>query len=296
MPAKHALITGATSGIGRALAPLLLARGHALTLAVRDTAAGHALADDLRTRYRTAEVQVAHLDLADLSSVVRLVEHVRVQRLDLLINNAGLSSRTAPRTAQGFEAHWGIMYLGHAALTLGLLDNLHTHEGRVLAVAAYGHRFAHLDPATTTGDRPINAYAAYVQAKLAQVVLTRHLGHPTVNATPPVTAFAAHPGMVDTSIGTDLPPVIRRAAMALAVSPQTSAAAMAQVAVDQPAADTGRYFGYHTFTRRMPTTAARPSRRVERLYAAGSVWDLTIQQLTHAGVIDTITPDYRHRA
>jgi NAD(P)-dependent dehydrogenase (short-subunit alcohol dehydrogenase family) len=266
------------------MVPLLLQHGHHVTIAVRDIRRGQHLAQQWQQQ-TSGTVHVEHLDLADLRSVTRLIEALLGRNVSVLINNAGLSSRAAAPTAQGYEAHWGVMHLGHAALTLGLLDDLARVQGRVLTIAAYGHRYARLDVATTTGDKPINPYAAYVQAKLAQVTFIRHLADhsPAATRASGVTALAAHPGMVATALAPDLPRAVRAAAMRLAVTAQRSAQAMVELAVAHPGAPSGSYFSYHTFTRRMPTHPAKLSPRVQRLEHSQRVWRLTLEQLAKAG-------------
>jgi NAD(P)-dependent dehydrogenase (short-subunit alcohol dehydrogenase family) len=278
-PRGRAVVTGGTSGIGRALVPLLAARGYAVVLPCRRPAAGDEVREEVRARVPGAEVEVVPLDLADLDAVRAVAASLASRPLDLLVTNAGLSTGSTARTAQGFEVHWGVMHLAHAALALGVLDALRARRGRLLTVAAYGYRYARLDPATTTGERPIGRYAAYVQAKLAQVVLTRDLA---LRHDGELTAYSVHPGMVATAIGSDLPPLARRAAVGLAVPPERSAAALARLALDPVDAPNGSYFSYRTPLRHLPRRPAPLTARARDTATTALVRRLTEQQLAGA--------------
>lgn len=279
-PTRHAVLTGGTSGIGRALVPLLAARGYAITLPCRRPAAGSAVREEVRARVPGAVVDVVPLDLADLDAVAAFAASLARGPLDLLVNNAGLSTRSTARTAQGFEVHWGVMHLAHAALALGALDALRARRGRLLTVAAHGYRYARLDPATTTGERPVGRYAAYVQAKLAQVVLTRDLA---LRYDGELTAWSVHPGVVATAIGPDLPALARRASLRLAVAPERSAAAVARLALDPVDAPNGSYFSYRTPLRHLPRRPAPLTARARDTATTVAVRRLTEQQLAATG-------------
>jgi NAD(P)-dependent dehydrogenase (short-subunit alcohol dehydrogenase family) len=99
------IVTGGNSGIGKATAGALAAAGHSVVVACRDIPKAERAAAEM-----AGDVEVRHLDLADLTSVRRFADSV--ESVDVLVNNAGVMGQTLPRTADGFEAHMGINYLG----------------------------------------------------------------------------------------------------------------------------------------------------------------------------------------
>jgi NAD(P)-dependent dehydrogenase (short-subunit alcohol dehydrogenase family) len=136
MTGKTVIVTGASSGIGRATARALAAAGARAVFAVRDTAKGEAAA-----AATPGITEVRELDLASLDSV-RAFATGWDGPIDLLINNAGVSAPSLTRTADGFESKFGTNHLGHFALTNLLLEHV---SGRVVTVASQAERFARLD-------------------------------------------------------------------------------------------------------------------------------------------------------
>ena len=185
-------ITGANSGIGRAAARALAAKGAHVVLAVRDPAKGRAAAATM-----TGDVGVRRLDLADLASVRSLAEDF-TEPIDVLINNAGLMIPPLGRTADGFELQFGTNHLGHFALTNLLLPRI---RERVVTVSSNGHRTGTIDFDDLNWDRkPYKAFPAYAQSKLANLLFTAELQHRLTEAGSPVLATAAHPGTAATNL------------------------------------------------------------------------------------------------
>ena len=185
-------ITGANSGIGRAAARALAAKGAHVVLAVRDPAKGRAAAATM-----TGDVSVRRLDLADLASVRSFADDF-TGPIDVLINNAGLMIPPLGRTADGFELQFGTNHLGHFALTNLLLPRI---RERVVTVSSNGHRTGTIDFDDLNWDRkPYKAFPAYAQSKLANLLFTAELQHRLTEAGSPVLATAAHPGMAATNL------------------------------------------------------------------------------------------------
>jgi len=189
------LITGATSGIGRATAQAVAARGARVVLGVRNAAKGHALAEELpgaRGAHRVLEV-----DLADLASVRRAADHV-TDDVDVLVANAGVSSPTLQRTADGSELQFGTNHLGHFALTTLLLPRI---TSRVVTLSSQAERMGRLD--LDDLDWRARRYAggrAYADSKLANLLFSSELSRRLEAAGSPVRSLAAHPGLVVTAM------------------------------------------------------------------------------------------------
>jgi NAD(P)-dependent dehydrogenase (short-subunit alcohol dehydrogenase family) len=189
------LITGATSGIGKATAAAVAARGARVVLAVRDTDKGARVATDL-PGVAGGHV-VRHLDLADLTSVRRFADETP-EGIDVLVNNAGVSESTLRRTRDGFESQFGINHLGHFLLTTLLLPRI---TSRVVTVSSQAERMGRPDLTDLNWrTRPYAGGRAYADSKLANLLFTLELDRRLREAGSPVRALAAHPGLVVTPI------------------------------------------------------------------------------------------------
>ena len=192
MAGRSAIVTGANSGIGRAAAHALAGAGARVVLAVRDTDKGHAAASSM-----TGEIEIRRLDLASLASV-REFAAAWEGDIDLLINNAGVMAPPLSRTAEGFELQFGTNHLGHFALTNLLVERV---TGRVVTVSSTGHRFGSIDFDDLNWERkPYNAWRAYGQSKLANLLFTAELQRRLSAAGSTVLATAAHPGYAATNL------------------------------------------------------------------------------------------------
>jgi NAD(P)-dependent dehydrogenase (short-subunit alcohol dehydrogenase family) len=189
---RTAVVTGANSGIGRATARVLAARGARTVLAVRDLDKGREAAATM-----VGETEVRRLDLADLASVRAFADGFD-EPVDLLINNAGLMVPPLGRTADGFELQFGTNHLGHFALTNLLLPRI---RQRVVTVSSNGHRVGSIDfDDLDWRRRPYRAMAAYAQSKLANLLFTAELQRRLTEVGSPVLATAAHPGTAATNL------------------------------------------------------------------------------------------------
>jgi NAD(P)-dependent dehydrogenase (short-subunit alcohol dehydrogenase family) len=202
---KHVLVTGGTSGIGRATAAQLASRGANVTITSRTLDAAQNVADELTAATGT-EVEPAALDLSSLDAVRTFAATYtdRHDRLDILINNAGTMAGKRRSTEDGLEWTLAVNHLGPFLLTNLLTPLLvRSAPARVITVSSENHRgakqgldFANLQ--MTSGYSPSNAYAT---SKLANILFTVELDRRlSPNG---VTARALHPGVVATNFGKD---------------------------------------------------------------------------------------------
>ena len=194
---KTILITGATSGIGRAAAEALHAQGHCLLLVGRNPERTQAFADTLSSRGATAHPLIA--DLSVQAEIRRLAETVLedFNALDVLINNAGAVFQTRDVTVDDYERTWALNHLAYFLLTHLLLDRL--KEGapaRVINVASDAHLGGsiHWDDLQLEEEWGWMGWSAYSQSKLANILFTDELARQLEGTG--VTANSLHPGFV----------------------------------------------------------------------------------------------------
>jgi NAD(P)-dependent dehydrogenase (short-subunit alcohol dehydrogenase family) len=197
---RTVLITGANSGLGLAAAGLLADRGARVLMACRSPERGQ---EALRTVGGTAEL--VKLDLADLGSVHAAAKEVRERtgdRLDVLMNNAGVMMTPKRRTADGFELQFGTNHLGHAALTWLLMPALRGVSGaRVVTLSSMAARPGRVDLADPQFEhRRYQPNTAYSQAKLANLMFALELDRRARKAELDVVSVAAHPGYTATNL------------------------------------------------------------------------------------------------
>lgn len=174
---RHAIVTGASSGIGIETARALAAAGAEVMLAVRDTAAGERAAVAIRGTTGNQAVRVGRLDLADLESVRAFVA-AWDGPLHLLINNAGVMALPSRElTGRGWELQFATNHVGHFALTGGLHDALaagahRDAEARIVSLSSRGHlRSPVVFDDLHFGERAYDPWLAYGQSKTANILL-----------------------------------------------------------------------------------------------------------------------------
>jgi NAD(P)-dependent dehydrogenase (short-subunit alcohol dehydrogenase family) len=200
---RRVVITGATGGLGYHTALELTRRGASAILAVRDTAKGEGTAAAIRGEVPDAEVSVVTCDLASLASVRTTAETAAsYDRIDVLINNAGVMAPPQRQTVEGFELQMGTNHLGHFALTGLLLPALSKSPApRVVTVTSAMHRtVSGLDLADPRTHGRYRRWTAYSQSKLANLLFARELDRRARAAGSPLVSVASHPGYAATHL------------------------------------------------------------------------------------------------
>ncbi|PVA84158.1 SDR family NAD(P)-dependent oxidoreductase [Mycobacteroides abscessus] len=245
---RVAIVTGANTGLGLETAKALAAHGAHVVLAVRNAEKGKAAADAITAAHSNADVTLQSLDLSSLESVRRASDELkgRYDKIDLLINNAGVMWTEKSSTADGFELQFGTNHLGHYALTGLLLERLLPVEGsRVVTVSSIGHRIRaaiHFDD--LQWERDYDRVAAYGQSKLANLLFTYELQRRLAGTN--TVALAAHPGGSNTELARNSPLWVRAVfdvvAPVLVQGADMGALPTLRAATD-PAALGGQYYG-----------------------------------------------------
>jgi len=203
MDGKVCIVTGASSGIGLAAATDLAARGARVGLVCRNPEKGQAALDSIYARTGNEHVELFLADLASQAQIRQLAKLLqsRFPKIDVLLNNAGVTNLKRESTVDGIEAVFAVNHLAYFLLTTLLLPNIEASEaGRIVCVASDASRFVKGiqldDPGFEERWRPM---AAYGHSKLANILFVRELAHRLEGTA--VTANALHPGAVRTSLG-----------------------------------------------------------------------------------------------
>ncbi|WP_208723048.1 SDR family oxidoreductase [Corallococcus llansteffanensis] len=268
---KVCLITGATGGIGQETAKALARRGATLVLSGRDEARTAATVAAVREAAPQARVESLLADLSSLASVRALADAFRArhQRLDVLVNNAGLIIDRRQVTVDGYEATFATNHLSHFLLTHLLRDLLvASGPARIINVSSEGHRFANarfLDDPQTEHQR-YDGIRVYGNAKLSNILFTRGLAKRLQGTR--VTANALHPGLVRTGFGHNSQGFFRYVVQLGApfmVSAEKGARTSVYLASSPEVADiSGEYF--IKCRKAKPSSAARDEALAERLW------------------------------
>jgi NAD(P)-dependent dehydrogenase (short-subunit alcohol dehydrogenase family) len=190
---KVAVVTGANSGLGLVISRELARAGAGVVMACRNLEKGERAAAQVGERARLEQ-----LDLADLENVRNFAGRLSEDRVDLLINNAGVMAPPRRLTADGFESQLGTNHLGHFALTGLLLPKLlAAPEPRVVTMSSGGHRMGRINFDDLHGERRYNNWLAYGQSKLANLLFAFELQR---RAAGKLQSLAAHPGYSATNL------------------------------------------------------------------------------------------------
>ncbi|XP_070686194.1 retinol dehydrogenase 13-like [Pempheris klunzingeri] len=206
---KTVLITGGNTGIGKETAVDLARRGARVILACRDMDRGNKAADDVRRKSGNDNVIVKKLDLASLQSVRQLAKDVLAseERLDVLINNAGIMRCPKWQTEDGFEMQFGVNHLGHFLLTNCLLDLLKkSAPSRIVTVSSLAHERGQIHFDDIHSEKDYHPWRSYAQSKLANVLFTKELAQRLQGTG--VTTYSLHPGVIRTELGRHLWPAL----------------------------------------------------------------------------------------
>ncbi|MBL4686555.1 MAG: SDR family oxidoreductase [Nannocystaceae bacterium] len=206
MKDKVCLVTGANTGIGRETARGLAQQGATVVMAARNRAKGEEAVADIKASTGNDKVELLELDLASLSSVREAAKTFLAShdRLDLLVNNAGLILGDRRTTEDGFESTFGINHLGHFELTRLLLDTIkRSKPARIVNVASDAHRASKgLDfDDLMVERRPYKGIGVYADSKLANILFTRELARRLEGSG--VITHAVHPGVVRSGFARD---------------------------------------------------------------------------------------------
>lgn len=273
MSGKTCLVTGATSGIGKETAVRLATLGATVIIVARTAARGETAGEDIRRRVPRARVEAVTADLSSLAQVRRLAQEVlaRYDRLDVLVNNAGVIMTRRALTADGLETTFATNHLGPFLLTNLLRGRLErSAPARVVTVSSGAHKQVRTIPWDDLArGAPDGQAQSYPLSKLLNILFTVELARRLRDTG--VTANCLHPGFVRSALGRDVTGVLGavvRLVLPFQPGPATGADTSVYLAGSPEVAEvTGGYF-----VKRKP---ARPSALATDDRAAARLWTLS---------------------
>jgi retinol dehydrogenase 12 len=240
------LVTGANSGIGRAMVEALAARGGRVVLAARSEERTRPVLDGIRAQRPSAEVEFLQVDVSDLASVRRAAStYLATGRpLDVLVNNAGVGG-THALSADGFDLTYATNHIGPFLLTSLLLPAIErAPQGRIVNVSSIGHMQVKRIDWTLLERRTEprkSGFADYAATKLMNILHAKELARRLTGTR--VTTYALHPGGVKSNIWRALPGPVQWVIKLFLISNEEGAKTQLYCATaPELAGITGRYY------------------------------------------------------
>jgi retinol dehydrogenase-12/retinol dehydrogenase-13 len=275
MQGKIVLITGADGDIGRETTRGIAKKGAAIVMACIDLQLAKPVCETIKQESGNSNIELMQIDLASLSSIREFAQQFsrKYQRLDVLINNAGVYCQTRQQTRDGFEKTIGINFLGHFLLTNLLLPIIRqTPQARIINLSSNAHQQSKFSIDDLNWQkRKYSGFPAYADSKLAIVLFTQELAERLQDAG--ITVNAVHPGHTATRIWNIWPgkwyqAVIDKVINRMMITPEEGAVASIYLASsDEVKGVTGKYFSR--------LQLKDPSPRCKDMQLQKGLWDLS---------------------
>ncbi len=263
------VITGATSGIGRAAAEKIAALGSAVVLVARERARGDAARREIVDATGNDRVQLEICDLSSQTQIRLMADRLLSEcpEINILVNNAGLTMAEHKLTEDGLEYTFAVNHLAPFLLTSLLLDRLkESAPARVVTVSSDAHKGAAIPFDNLSGEKGYSPWAVYGWTKLANILFTKELAQRLEGSG--VTATCLHPGVVATGFGRSAPLVIKAfqiLARPFLLNAEKGADTLVWLATSpEVEGDSGGYYVRRTLTE--PSPAARDQAAARRLW------------------------------
>jgi len=199
---KICLITGSTSGIGKATATSLAAKGAIIIITGRNEEKGEKVVEEIKSRMTNHNIFFEYGDLSNLQSVVDLSYRLNKNypKLDVLINNAGSFTEKRQYTKDGIEMQFGINHIAHFLLTHLVMPSLKKSEAaRIINVSSDAHYRGNINFKDLYGEEKYVPFKIYAQSKLANILFTYELSRRLAeDGLTQITTNALHPGEIKT--------------------------------------------------------------------------------------------------
>jgi len=273
---KTVVITGSNTGIGRTTAQDMSRRGAKVVMLCRDMDKAEKVAAEIRDETK-GEVIVHKLDLSDLASVRECAEQLgnSLEKIDILINNAGIMACPKMKTKDGFEMQFGTNHLGHFLLTNLLMPQIKKAApgARIVNVSSMAHEPGRMNFDDINYDNtPYDRFTAYSQSKLANILFTKELARRGEGSG--VSCYALHPGVIATDLGRHIQDMgcfmrmIWKCFAPFIKTPESGANTTIYCSVEESIADhNGRYYS--------DCREKRPKPQAENMEDAKKLWEMS---------------------
>jgi NAD(P)-dependent dehydrogenase (short-subunit alcohol dehydrogenase family) len=281
-----AVVTGANGGLGLETARALAGAGARVVMAARNQEKAAAAKASIRRGSPEAALEIVELDLGSLASVREAAERILAsdERIDVLVNNAGVMGIPERKTVDGFELQFGVDHLGHFALTALLMPALLCADAaRVVTVTSSAHHMGRaVDPENPHLEGRYGPWRAYGQAKLANFHFGLGLDRMLREAGAPAASLVAHPGLSNTELqvvsveetgGKLSQRFFRALAASTGMSPAQGALSQLRAATD-PGAKGGEFYG-PLFFNNGPPVRKPVLRRLGMKRAIAHLWEVS---------------------
>ena len=278
---KTALVTGANTGLGYAIAEALARKGAEVILACRDSEKAGDAMERIAGKAPDAKTRFLELDLSDLGSVRNAADTAKKEkRIDLLINNAGIMMPPLS-LAMGVESQFAVNHLGHFALTGLLLDKLAANGGaRIVNQSSIAHKGAKIDFENLDGSKGYQRQAFYGQSKLANLLFTFELDRRLRAAKSKVKAYASHPGIAGTDLMRNMGPLsLLSKVIGTVLNDPHDGALPALQAATSPDVERGGYYGPYGLAEMSGRSSGRAiaTRTARDPLLAARLWEKSIE-------------------
>ncbi|MFK7924791.1 MAG: SDR family oxidoreductase [Bacteroidia bacterium] len=221
---KSILITGATSGIGKAAALQLALQGHNILFNSRNPMRGEKVREELISASGNSQITTLPANLASFQQIKAFAKGVQKKMpvIDVLINNAGMFASEQRLTEDDYEETLAVNHLAPFLLTGLLLDNLKkSPAARIINVSSGAHKNGKVYFDDMNGEKEFKPFKRYGDTKLMNVLFSRHLAQKLADTD--ITVNSLHPGVVGTNVAREFPAWARMLFDWLSLSPEKGA-------------------------------------------------------------------------
>lgn len=203
---KTFLVTGANSGIGFEATKVFASKGAFVIMGCRNLEKAKIAKDEIVSEFPNALLDIVQLDLTSFKSIKEFSDKVlnKYEKLDVLLNNAGIMTVPYGSTEDGLELQIGVNHFGHHYLTMNLATLINkTENSRIVNIASIAHKYGNLKVSTFTHEKGkrYSKMRAYAQSKLANLLFTYKLKQKLEKQNSKIKVLAAHPGVSNTNLG-----------------------------------------------------------------------------------------------
>lgn len=250
---KTIVVTGANSGLGYEITKALAEKHAEVIMACRNTDKGEEAKNHILAHHKHAKLSVWECDLGDLESVKTFADKLRLKynRINILINNAGVMAPPQGKTKDGFELQFGTNHIGHFVLTSKLFPLLRKTEGsRIVTVSSIASHNGKIHFEDVNFEQGYSRWKTYQQSKLANLMFAMDLDNQLSSSTFKTRSYAAHPGVSDTNLFKNMRPnwflnALGKLLMPIITQPASKGALPILYAAVSEEAKPGHFYGPH---------------------------------------------------